>query len=110
MPENLLAHKNIIIGVIVAIVALGGGGYFVYTKLFPAADPAAPINQAILSGDIVAFMNAKDKIKISSSTDAVFLKSGFYPLLVDHTEVVNPNPTRGRPDPFIPYAPTGPIR
>lgn len=108
MQETFLTQKNIIIAV-VGLFAVLGGGYYAYSTLNEGVIVVGDLDPTILNPELVAFINAKDKIKISTK-DMNFLTSEFYPMLVDHTETINPSASRGRPDPFIPYAPTGPIR
>lgn len=101
--------KTIIIEVAILILFLGGG-YYAYTYFTDssATTVAAP-NQALLGPNFVTFINAVEKDKISFQ-DVDALKSSFVDRLEDKSETINPTSARGRPEPFIPYATSRPIR
>jgi hypothetical protein len=52
---------------------------------------------------------AKDKISFKEK-DLSFLNSTLVRMLVDYSETISPNATRGRLDPFVPYASSRPLR
>lgn len=113
MQETFLTQKNAIIALVVVCI-LVGGGYYGYT--FFTEDPLASsseLDTSSLDPNLVAFINAKNKINLKRK-DITFLNPGFaadiYSTLIDHTETIPMTDSRGRPDPFIPYATTGPIR
>lgn len=115
MNENFLNQTNIIIALIVVAI-LGGGGYYGYTAFVlddTAITTSGEIDTSFLDPNLVAFINVKSKINLKPK-DISFLNPGpaaeIYKLLTDHTETISPTDSRGRPDPFIPYVTTGPIR
>ena len=62
-----------------------------------------------VSKDFILFLVLTQKDKISFE-DASFKESYFYRNAVDYTQLIRQSASRGRPDPFIPYAITGSTR
>lgn len=104
-----MSQKNSKLGAVVLVVVLAGG-YYLYSTFFSedvSSATQAEISKSLLSSDVVNFLETKDKINLK---DISFSKTSLYKMLVDFSEVIPETTERGRPDPFIPYAPTGPIR
>ena len=102
-------NKKIIIEVLI-LVAVLGGLYYLYTVFSQEEQTAtAQANPALLGPNFINFINitTKDKILFKNKT---FLKQPLVEMLVDYSEIISPNATRGRLDPFVPYASSRPIR
>ena len=109
---NTIKEKRVIIIEIgVALVLLIGGYYVV--GLIQGDNGSMTVtktaNEHLLSQDFVVFLQMMNKKSINLKNTA-FLDGSFVRELQNFTETINPTPTRGRLNPFIPYALTRPIR
>ncbi|MFA5132462.1 MAG: hypothetical protein WC444_04050 [Candidatus Paceibacterota bacterium] len=109
VPPFFSAKKSIIIETLI-LCAFLGGMYYLYTS-FSEQSPVTTsvMNEKLLGANFTMFSKAIaeepfafDKID--------FLKSDLVMKLKDFSETISPNETRGRLDPFIPYASSRPIR
>lgn len=100
MPQNLLSQKNSIIGVVVLLVALGGG-YFLFNSSQSASSDVSSgkVNPKLFSSDMAAFYVVKDKINLGAK-DLAFMKKAFYANLEDNTVDIQSVEPTGRPNPF----------
>jgi hypothetical protein len=110
MQSFLVQKKTLIIEMLVLIAFLGGS-YYAYT-VFGAdttitTQPA--INQSLLGQNFVLFLKAVQEDKLSFK-DINFADSKLVEQLQDYSEIIDANKTRGRVDPFVPYAATRPLR
>jgi hypothetical protein len=110
---NIVAQKKTIIIEILILAVFLGGGYYAYTALFTGEVTTTEVvsSNAGLGPNFTTYMNAVAKDKISfKEKDVSFLNSSLVRMLVDYSETISPNATRGRLDPFVPYASSRPLR
>jgi hypothetical protein len=110
MPSFFVQKKTIIIEGTILILFLAGM-YYLYT-IFSTSDtvtssPSA--NEQLLGQNFVLFIKAVNQDKISFK-DLNFMNSKLVQELQDYSETIGINDTRGRVDPFVPYASTRPLR
>jgi hypothetical protein len=100
MPQNLLSQKNSIIGVVILVVVLGSlYGAYTFVQGLSSDQSTASVDPSLLSKDLKAFYDVKDKISLQEK-DLAFTKKPFYTQLKDNTvEIPSIAPT-GRPNPF----------
>jgi hypothetical protein len=110
VPPILVQKKSLIleiVGVIVVIIV----GYYIYNMLSEdsAVTTEVAANESLLGQNITMFLKSKTQDKISFK-DISFMNSTLVKQLVDHTETINETASRGRLDPFVPYASSRPLR
>ena len=106
--QNFLIQKNNIIVIACAVLLLGVGGvYFYLTTSDSSESSQTAVDTTLLKKDIKDYLSVKDSI---SFEDVSFKKSPFFPVLKNNTEVIEMSPSRGRDNPFLPYAAPGSIR
>jgi hypothetical protein len=109
MQSFFVQKKTVIIEAAVLILFLGGM-YYLYT-IFSVSDttvqPSA--NEQLLGQNFVLFLKAVNEDRISFN-DNSFANSKLFSQLKDYSETIGQNDTRGRVDPFVPYASTRPLR
>lgn len=111
--KAILSQKNSIaieVGVLIIFLV---GMYYLYT-LFSQSDPVtttstSSINQRLIGENLGLFLKAVNQDRFSLK-DTSFLDSSLVRQLQDFSEVISPNATRGRIDPFTPYASTRSLR
>lgn len=105
MQEILSSQKNIIIVVAGFLLVLGGGYYYFSSQ--SNLTGGGSFDKNLLDKKVSKFLSVKDSLDFKNAS---FLKSPFYPELVNNTENIPLIKARGRDNPFIPYAATGPAR
>lgn len=110
MQSFFVQKKTLIIETTVLTLFLGGM-FYLYAVMNggEATTSQAAVNQQLLGQKFTLFIKAVSQDKISfKETD--FLKSGLVRNLNNFTEDIGQTETRGRDDPFVPYAPTRSLR
>lgn len=109
-PSITVKQKTIIIEVLI-LVAVFGGAYYLYTYFQESITTTSQVSSGneLLGKNFVNFTNATTKDKVSFK-EITFLKKELVEMLQDYSEIISPNATRGRLDPFLPYASSRPLR
>lgn len=110
MQSFFVQKKTVIIEAAVLILFLFGI-YYVYTSFSEGSTSVSEtkINEQLLGQNFVLFLKVVNQDRISF-TDANFMDSALVRQLRDFSETISTNDTRGRVDPFVPYASTRPLR
>ncbi len=110
MQSFFVQKKTVIIEAAVLILFLFGA-YYLYTSFSEGATSVSEtkINEQLLGQNFVLFLKVVNTDRISF-TDANFMDSALVRQLRDFSETISTNDTRGRVDPFVPYASTRPLR
>jgi flagellar basal body-associated protein FliL len=110
MQSFLIQKKTVIIEVAILIFFLGGM-YYLYTMFSEgSATTSTPsVNEQLLGQNFVLFLKAVNQDRLSFK-DITFMDSKLVRELRDFSETIGINDTRGRVDPFVPYAATRPLR
>lgn len=107
---KLINEKKTLIIEILIFIGVLVGGYYGYTSFFKEDSvTTVTIDQSLLGSNFIQFMQATKDSKISFK-DRTFLSGNYVKQLQDFSEIISPNATRGRLDPFLPYASTRPLR
>lgn len=106
--ENLFVQKKKIIIEIAILVAFLAGIYFLYQMLSAGSGEVSRVqtNEQILGANFMLFLQAQESLSFNTSS----IKAKIVNQLVDHSQIINPTDSRGRADPFSPYAATRSIR
>lgn len=110
LPKLFVEKKTIIIEMVVLVMFLCGM-YYVYT-LFSVDEEVTTqvkINEQLLGQNLTLFLKALNQDRISFDTSS-FITNPLIGELQDFSETILPASTRGRSDPFMPYAFTRPLR
>ncbi|MDB5260618.1 MAG: hypothetical protein JWN37_849 [Candidatus Nomurabacteria bacterium] len=110
IPSILVQKKSLIleiVGVVIVIIV----GYYIYGMFSEnsATTTTVAANESLLGQNITLFLKSKTQDKISFK-DVSFMNSTLVKSLVDHTEIIGETASRGRLDPFVPYASSRPLR
>lgn len=110
MQSFFVQKKTVIIEAAVLILFLFGA-YYLYTSFSEGSTSVSEtkINEQLLGQNFVLFLKVVNQDRISF-TDANFMDSALVRQLRDFSETISTNDTRGRVDPFVPYASTRPLR
>ena len=109
LPSFLSEKKSITIEILALCLFLGGIYYAYVTFSEQAPVTTTSANQQLLGEHFMLFLKATTENSLSlSNTD--FLSSPDVLILKDYSEIITPNSSRGRLDPFIPYAASRPLR
>lgn len=110
MQSFFVQKKTVIIEAAVLILFLFGA-YYLYTSFSEGTTSVSEtkINEQLLGQNFVLFLKVVNQDRISF-TDANFMDSALVRQLRDFSETISTNDTRGRVDPFVPYASTRPLR
>ncbi len=110
MQSFFLQKKTLIIEVAVLIAFLGGM-YYLYMSFSEDSTTTTPvaINEQLLGQNFVLFLKVVNQDRISFR-DISFMDSALVSQLRDFSEVIDPTESRGRLDPFVPYASSRPLR
>jgi hypothetical protein len=110
MQSFLIQKKTVIIEVAILIAFLGGM-YYLYTAFSEGSTTTstASVNEQLLGQNFVLFLKAVNQDRLSFK-DINFMDSELVRQLRDFSETIGINETRGRVDPFVPYASTRPLR
>ncbi len=109
-PSISPKQKTIIIEVFI-LIAVFAGGYYLYDRFILGETTTISVTggDKLLSANFISFINVTSREKISFK-DVSFMSSPLVEMLDDYSEVISPNATRGRLDPFLPYASSRPLR
>lgn len=110
MESFFVQKKTVIIEAIVLVLFLGGMYYLyvTFTEQVPVVSTET-MNEELLGQDFVLFLKAVNQDRLSFR-EMSFMNSALVGQLRDYSEMIGINETRGRTDPFVPYAPPRPIR
>ncbi len=110
MQSFFVQKKTVIIEAAILLLFLFGA-YYLYTSFSEgsASVSETKINEQLLGQNFVLFLKVVNQDRISF-TDANFMDSALVRQLRDFSETISTNDTRGRVDPFVPYASTRPLR
>lgn len=106
--ESFFVQKKKVILEVVVLLAFFAGMYYLYQMLSvgSAGISKTQANEQLLGANFMLFLKNQENLSFStSSMNAKLIKQ-----LINHTQVIEPTPSRGRSDPFAPYAATGPVR
>ncbi|MEZ0208847.1 MAG: hypothetical protein ACAH17_01565 [Candidatus Paceibacterota bacterium] len=110
MQSFFVQKKTVIIEGLVLVLFLGGM-YYLYTMFSEetATTTTTTINQQLLGQNFVLFLKAVNEDKISFS-GINFMDSALVAQLRDYSQTIGINDSRGRVDPYSPYASSRSIR
>lgn len=109
MPSFFVQKKKIILEAAILIAFLYGC-YYVYSMLNQdTTTTTTSVNEQLLGQNFILFLKAVNKDRISFK-DTNFLDNNLVKQLRDFSETISINDSRGRVDPFVPYASTRPLR
>lgn len=106
--ENFFVQKKKIIIEIIILVVFLAGIYFLYRMLSVGSENVSRIQttEQILGASFMLFLKTHESLSFStSSMNAKMLNQ-----LVDYSQIITPTDSRGRADPFSPYAATRSVR
>lgn len=109
-PSFFTQKKTVIIETLVLVVFLivAYYAYSMFTEQSPTTTNATASEQ-LFGENLTLFLKAERQDKLSFDT-ASFINSPLISQLQDFSELILPAASRGRDDPFAPYAPTRSIR
>lgn len=109
--QSFFTQKKTIIVEAVILIAFLFGMYYLYTMFSEdsATVTQTKINEQLLGQNFTLFLKLLNQDRISFR-DAAFLNSELVKQLKDFSEIIDINETRGRVDPFTPYASPRSIR
>ncbi len=109
LPSFFVQKKTLVVETIVLVIFLVGV-YYLYT-IFSEQTPVATSSQnnQLLGQNLTLFLKAESQDKLSFDTSS-FMSQPLISQLQDFTETILPASSRGRDDPFAPYAFTRSIR
>ncbi len=110
LPSSFLQKKTLIMEIGILVVFLIGM-YYLYT-MFSEPDTTTTSSQAseqLLGQNLTLFLKAVRNDKLSFDTSS-FMNQPLIEQLQDFSETIIPASSRGRDDPFAPYAFTRPLR
>ena len=110
MQSFFVQKKTIIIEVFILVIFLFGI-FYLYTIMKEGGTTTVQSSASdhLLGPNLTMFVNAVNQEKISFR-DADFMDSDIVQRLRDFSEIILPTESRGRADPFVPYASTGSLR
>jgi hypothetical protein len=109
--QSFFVQKKTLIMETLALVVFLGGAYYLYT-MFSVDTPTttdATVNEELLGQNFVMFLKAVNEDHLSFK-DISFMNSELVSQLRDYSQTITINPSRGRVDPFTPYASSRPLR
>lgn len=106
--ESFFVQKKKIIIEIAILIAFLGGMYYLYQLLSVGSADISKVqaSEQILGANFLLFLKNQENLSFSTSS----MNAKLIQQLVNHTQVIDPTLSRGRTDPFAPYAATGPVR
>lgn len=109
--QSFFVQKKTIIIEAAILIAFLAGIYYVYTSFSEesATVSQTSINEQLLGQNFTLFLKVINQDKVSFNNTS-FMKSSLVEQLRDFSEVIGENATRGRADPFAPYASSRPLR
>lgn len=110
MQSFFVQKKTVIIEAAVLILFLFGA-YYLYSSFSEGTSTVTEtqMNEQLLGQNFVLFLKVVNQDRISFR-DINFMDSELVKQLRDFSEIITINDTRGRADPFVPYASTRPLR
>ena len=110
MESFFVQKKTVIIEGLVLVLFLAGM-YYLYTTFSEDTETVstANVNEQLLGQNFVLFLKAVNQDRLSFR-EVSFMDSDLVRQLRDYSETIGVNETRGRVDPFVPYASSRPIR
>ncbi len=110
MQSFFVQKKTVLIEAAVLILFLAGG-YYLYTSFSEgeATIASTQVNEQLLGQNFVLFLKVVNQDRISFK-DINFMDSALVAQLRDFSEFIPINDSRGRVDPFTPYASSRPLR
>lgn len=104
MQSFFIQKKTVIIEVAVLILFLFGM-YYLYMNFSEGTSTVSQpsVNEQLLGQNFILFLKVVNKDRISFA-DIKFMDTPLVQQLRDFSEFISINDTRGRTDPFIPYA------
>ncbi len=110
MQSFFIQKKTVIIEALVLVLFLGGM-YYLYTIFSEdtSTTTTASVNEQLLGQNFVLFLKAVNDDKISFR-DINFMDSALVQQLRDYSQTITTNESRGRVDPFSPYASSRSLR
>ncbi|MFA6608435.1 MAG: hypothetical protein WCT07_00805 [Candidatus Paceibacterota bacterium] len=110
VPTFFLQKKTLITEIVVLVLFLGGI-YYLYTAFSEPTSTTTQnsINQQLLGTNFIVFLKAVNQDKLSFKESSL-MNSQLVKQLQDFSVTIGPTDSRGRLDPFIPYASTRSIR
>lgn len=110
MQSFFIQKKTILIEAII-LVAFLFGAYYLYTSFSQeeTVTTTVSVNEQLLGQNFVLFLKAVNQDRISFR-DINFMDSELVRQLRDFSETISITDSRGRVDPFVPYASSRPIR
>lgn len=109
--QSFFVQKKTVLIEAAILIAFLGGMFYLYTIMSEgeATTANSQANEQLLGKNFVLFIKAVNQDKLSFR-EADFMNSDLVQRLRDFTETILPSETRGRVDPFLPYASTRPLR
>lgn len=109
--QSFFITKKTLIMEVAALAIFLGGMYYLYTIFSVGSSTTTPsqMNEQLLGQNFVLFLKAVNEDKISFS-GVNFMDSPLVKQLRDYSQTITINESRGRVDPFTPYASTRPVR
>lgn len=109
--QSFFVQKKTILIEAAVIIAFLFGAYYLYTSFSEGTTTttSAKINEQLLGQNFVLFLKVVNTDRISFK-DVNFMDSELVRQLRDFSEFISVNDSRGRVDPFVPYASTRPLR
>ena len=109
LQQLFAAKKSMILeGIVLVLVVIGG--YYLYTTFSVTDTTTKPaINQKLLGKNLVTFLKLINQDKVSFR-DVNLPNAQLVSELQDFSEVIASTTSRGRDNPFVPYAPSRSIR
>ena len=110
MQSFFVQKKTVIIEAAILILFLAGG-YYLYSSFTQeeVSVTQTQFNEQLLGQNFVSFLKVVNQDKISFK-NINFMNTPLVNQLRDFSEIIGINETRGRSDPFVPYASSRPIR
>jgi hypothetical protein len=110
MQSFFVQKKTVLIEAVVLILFLGGM-YYLYT-IFSQGESTttvSQVNEQLLGQNFTLFLKAVNEDKISFG-GINFMDTALVQQLRDYSQVIDINDSRGRVDPFTPYASSRSVR
>jgi hypothetical protein len=110
MQSFFVQKKTVIIEGVVLVLFLGGM-FYLYTIFSEGSSTTTTtqVNEQLLGQNFVLFLKAVNEDKISFR-DINFMDSALVQQLRDYSQTITINESRGRVDPYSPYASSRPLR
>lgn len=106
--ESFFVQKKKVVIEVAVLIAFFAGMYYLYQMLsIGSADISrTEASEQILGENFMLFLKNQENLSFSTSS----MNAKLINQLIDHSQIIDPTLSRGRADPFAPYAATGPVR